>query len=387
MRTIIYCQSIIKKHINFLSLFTLLIAGAFKFIEPFFYFIDNRNTYFMIILLVLTGFNVIFNSTSKKDFNLKVSLLIVACALLVLGDMGLPYSICIAIVISTLPFKKALSIVLVTGLLLLIVDSCANIFFGFNSEYNFVGNSGDLRLSLGFSHPNTGPTYFIILFSGFILSINRHKALKYGALLLLSLFIFRFTISRSSILAIAITAILAIPIYFLAQSKRCYMLIPCIFPAFAIVSFLLGTIFNIQLTNDILSGRPYYYSLFIDNGSIAWITGRFITYPLDWYLDNLYLSLIYRISVIDFLLCAIGIFPLFKIAKQTMNSDLFFKLSLSFVLLMITSLTGDFLTTIYSPIYILLIVSLLKYENNKSFYCLIRTTDSKKVCRLLSYFD
>ena len=112
-----------------------------------------------------------------------------------------------------------------------------------------------------------------------------------------------------------------------------------------------------------MSGRPLYYNLYISNGTIAWVSGLFVSYPSDWWLDNYFLYLIYRASAILFLCLSIGYIYLFIKAKTYCTKSTFFRISLSFTLLMVGSVTGAFLIQTYNPTLIVLISVLI---SNKS---------------------
>lgn len=374
--TLIFEKKDSFKTIDLFSCLVLIIGGSFKFIEPFFYFIDNRNTYFMLVLLLLTSILVFVKQCNSRTFNLRISLLIISAILLVIGEMGIPYSICLGVVVSTLPIKKALKILLFCGLFLLFFDFLCFFLFDLNSQYFMISSSGEMRVALGFNHPNSVAFIYLILLSGFIMIIDKHKIFYYGLLSALALFIFHFTKSRTFIFSIALCLVAAIPTYFFAKSKKMYLIIPSVFIIFTIISIVLGTVFNIQVLNDLLSGRPYYYNLFIENGTVAWISGRFLVYPEDWYLDNLFLTLIYMVGMPVLIISIIGAFYLFFISKKVFPAAFFIKLSISFLLLMIASISESYLTSIYNPAYVVLIVALLKNSSFKEIYTIINKVPS-----------
>ena len=357
----IYIFDKIKKT-EFAPTLILFLAGIFKFIEPFFYFIDNRNTFFMLLLVSLTLFLVLTRSFGTRYFDLKIILLFIACILLVVGDMGIPYSICVAISLSYLPLKKGLRILLISGLVFFALPGL----LGINSEYIQYRYDGSIRYNLGFEHPNTPPTLFLILFSGFILTIDKHKIIKYILLSVLAIFIYKLTDSRTFLISLIATAIIALPLYFLNRWKHFYKLMIASYLIFTILSFLIGTVFNTEFFNQILSGRPYYFNWYITNGGISWISERFINIPENMYLDNLFLAQIYMVGVPSFV-TALGIIYFgFKTSRLVYTNEFFYKISLSYFLLLIGSLSESFLTIYFCPAYIVLISSLF-YKKELSF--------------------
>ena len=350
-------------YIDIFTFFVLAFAGAFKFIEPFIYSIDNRNTYFMMILLVLTGLVSLLKSNGTKKLNYIIVALIIGCITLVMTDMGLAYSICVGVILSQVPMKKGLKVFLLAGLIFMFIDIFAGEVLGFNKEFFVVNDNGEIRHTLGFDHPNSLPTWYLILVAGFLIIIKKNKLLRFFLLGIVAFYIYSLTISRTFILSLIIMLIAYFPIKRISKSKKFYILIPLIFIFFTIGSFLLGTIFNTQSFNELLSGRPLYYNLYISNGTIAWVSGLFVSYPSDWWLDNYFLYLIYRTSAILFLCLSIGYIYLFIKAKTYCTKSTFFRVSLSFTLLMVGSVTGAFLIQTYNPTLIVLISVLI---SNKS---------------------
>ena len=346
-------------YIDIFTFFVLAFAGAFKFIEPFIYSIDNRNTYFMMILLVLTGLVSLLKSNGTKRLNYIIVALIISCMSLVMTDMGLAYSICVGVILSQVPLKKGLKIFLFSGLIFMFIDIFAGEVLGYNNEYFLFGQDGSIRHTLAFSQPNILPSLYLVLVAGFLIIIKKNKLLRFFLLGIIAFYIYSLTISRTFILSLIILLIVYFPIKWISKTQRFYILIPFLFIFFTIGSFLLGTIFDIQLFNDILSGRPYYYHLYISNGTIAWISGYFVNYPVNWWLDNYFLHLIYRTSFVLFLFIFVGYIYMFIKAKTYFTQNTFFRIAISFILLMIGSVTGAFLVQTYNPALIVLIAILI----------------------------
>ncbi len=363
---------------DILAWFTLIIAGAFKFVEPWFSFVDNRNTYFMMVLLVLTGLTVLFKIKSDRAFTNRVILLVISVCTLIIGDMGIAYSVCVAIIISYLPFKRAMSLFLIVGLVLLLFNIFCHFVFDFKVEANTISSTGVLRHSLGFDYPNTGPILFLLLVSGFVLVINKHKILWYTLLTILTLLLYCWTISRTFLISMILLLAAFIPVALLARTKKLYLLIPTLFIVFTIFSFMLGTIFDNAFFNRLLSGRPYYFMLYIKNNSIAYISGRFYTFDSTWYLDNLFLYLLYRVGLPVYILSFGGIYYLFYKAKRIYSTSFFTKLCLSFTLLMIASISENFLALDFNPAYIVLMLAFIQSKNNKTIYKFIDVLPTEK---------
>lgn len=351
-------------YIDIFTFFVLVFAGAFKFIEPFIYSIDNRNTYFVMILLVLTGLVSLLKSNGTKKLNYIIAALIISCISLVMTDMGLAYSICVGVILSQVPLKKGLKIFLFSGLIFMFVDIFAGEVLGYNNEYFLLRQDGSIRHTLAFNQPNILPSLYLVLVAGFLIIIKKNKLLRFFLLGILAFYIYSLTISRTFILALLVMLVAYFPIKRISKTKKFYILIPLTFILFTIFSFLLGTVFNIQRLNDLLSGRPYYYNLYISNGTIAWLSGFFMSYPDSWYLDNYFLYLIYRTSFIVFLFLSVGYVYIFIKAKSCYTPSTFFRISLSFVLLMIYSMTESFLALTYNPALIILIAMLITAKSS-----------------------
>lgn len=346
-------------YIDIFTFFVLAFAGAFKFIEPFIYSIDNRNTYFMMILLVLTGLVSLLKSNGTKKLNYIIGALIISCISLVMTDMGLAYSICVGVILSQVPLKKGLKILLFSALIFMFIDIFAGEVLGYNNEYFLFGQDGSIRHTLAFNQPNILPSLYLVLVAGFLIIIKKNKLLRFFLLGIIAFYIYSLTISRTFILSLIILLIVYFPIKLISKTQRFYILIPFLFVFFTIGSFLLGTIFDIQLFNDVLSGRPYYYHLYISHGTIAWISGYFVNYPANWWLDNYFLHLIYRTSFVLFLFIFVGYIYMFIKAKTYCTQNTFFRIAISFILLMIGSVTGAFLVQTYNPTLIVLIAILI----------------------------
>lgn len=341
----------------------LIIGGGFKFLETFFSFIDNRNSYFIILLLLLSIILLTTISNIKfRTYCLFGLLLSFFCA--VIGDMGIPYSIMLAISLYIVGFNNGIKKLLISSCICSLICVIASLLFGFNSQYNGVRLDGTVRYTLGFSSANTFPSLFLNVIALIILFKKKMNIFTWVIIFITSYIIFLLTNSRASFFSLIVVFLFSFIIKHFCNYKKSYLFFLSIFPLFTFLSFALGTFWNIQSLNDSLSGRPYYYSLYIENNTIAWISGRFLYYPEDWYLDNLFLTLIYRVGVPMFVLSLIFATTGIVASKKVLDKKTFYKTMICYLLFMFFSIEEAMLTTNYNICYVIFAFAILKYKFN-----------------------
>jgi len=355
--------------IDWFVFFFLIFIASFKYLEPFLYWLDNRNTYFMIIVVFLTLIYSFLRKYHSRDFLLRIFLIIISCLFLVIGDLGIALSICVGTFLSCSELKRSFKLICIVGLALLLIDILCSTIFDFNSTYNYYEEDGTYRYSLSFSHPNTAPTLFLSLISLGILFIDNHKKIWFLIYLFYFLLIFSLTKSLTFLVSIALLIISTPFVFLFSKHKNTWFIFPLLFIVFTLFSFMLGTIFDIQFFNDLLSGRPYYFSLYIHSGKVSWISGRLNIFPDSWVLDNYFLSLIYITGVPIYIFLCITQFYFFKKIRYLCDSKTFTKICFAYLLLMFASLTGDFLRLALNPILVIFTsVFLYNYEIKRKKY-------------------
>lgn len=205
--------------------------------------------------------------------------------------------------------------------------------FGFNSGNDLAPteeSSRAYRYALGFSHPNAAASYFF--FTTLLYFCYKGKATfkSICAFALLTLIVYYFTRSRTTLFVSAIFFAGLFITLFTTFPKKWLYLIPVCFVLFSLLSYLGSYYLYDSSLNATLSGRLYYGHQAITTNSLS-LFGTSIDYPLD----NLYLNFLYNHGILYSLLFFVIVsYPYIIYSKDLTKekSTLFFVVTLSILI-------------------------------------------------------
>lgn len=242
-------------------------------------------------------------------------------------------------------------------------------FLGFTNNYIMYRDSGIIRSSMGFSHPNIFGAFVFSIYCEY-LYIN-HQKLRTIFLIFLSLLvtfiISYFSDSRGSYLSVILLCGMVLfyrfPIFKVFDNKLVKTAINYSFVIFALFSVFLSLKYvptsNFFLKLDsILSGRIKFGNMFLNDYSIKLLGNRLhlvgtyeahLTGQRSLILDNSYIKLILQYGVIPFLIFMISYIKTSKIMYN--KSDYVFVII--FFIYAIRGLTENILFGLYGNIFLL----------------------------------
>ena len=332
--------------------FVFAFAVIFKFIDPFLGFLPGRFVLYLGVLMVLSLFSLYASRPSQKAYLTFAFLYVLSVLLLVLGESGIPYSVFVAASIYKLGYRKCMRRAFWIGYFSLILTMVLSFVLGINSQYNNIAGSFlENRYTLGFSSPNTPGTLIMLLFA---LSLCGKGKLDWKSLLLFAVTIFAvylFTKSRTMIFTMALFLIFYLPACFLLKWKKSWVLFAMIPILFTLGSYLLGIFFMDGQINHLLSGRPNLFHYYIYNRSPVLVSVEDDPSLAGYYLDNLFLADIYRLTIVSLLVLFVLSFVAFSMMRKCCLKKTYQGIALAFFMLMIGSMSESFLATNFNAAY------------------------------------
>lgn len=190
------------------------------------------------------------------------------------------------------------------------------------------GESEVLALSLGFGNPNGAFTYlFSILIAGYVLLINSpRKRMLFTVVALASIVtIYSQTLSRTGLLCCLLVVLLG-HVSEILPWKKIKTMLPALFIIFALGSVFLA-LFHGQMgdtINDLLSNRPYWWNMRVEDGALYNLLGNADSFAKNytWWLESAPLdSFFLRIWFSNGLLILIIFFIFFRIWSKGVNNS------------------------------------------------------------------
>lgn len=341
-----------KKRSSFRT-FVFGFAVIFKFIDPLLSFLPGRFTFYLGVLMILSFFSLLGARPSRKVFLSFCILYLLSALLLILGESGISYCIFFTASIYRLGFQKCMRQSFLIGLIALFFTILICFAFDINAQYNTIyGAFLKNRYSLGFSSPNTPGTLVMLLLALYLCGYGRldKKGIVIFSLMISTLYLF--TKSRTMVFTFLIFMICYFPALLVAKKKYGWLLFALLPILFTIASYLLGFFFSSGPVNDLLSGRPALFRYYIENRLPVFSSVENDPSLVGYYLDNLFLVDIYRKTILALLFrFALAVYGFYILAKKV-PFFLYKGISLSFLMLMISSMSESFLTTNFNAAYV-----------------------------------
>lgn len=262
------------------------------------YLIEYKvNTYILyttVIVILFFQFLRLLNNIKNNNILLKIFIFFIlsTISVLIYKDVNLLITYVLALTLINCDIKEFLKKFMISSSIMYIITLFLFFTGILNDNYliRITTNGYLIRHSLGFTHPNSIFMYYIpIVLCAYI--INNNKIKFYSIFSILSLILYKLSLSRTGIYCIIILFILDI-----FKGKLNYKKIISWLPLlFFCASYLLAIKIGISKNNDInilLSNRPYLWNKIIENGNIFTLFGSNVSNEL--YLDNFYLAIIYR---------------------------------------------------------------------------------------------
>lgn len=267
--------------------------------------ISKKILYIYLGVLIIFTIAVLLKKKFKKKEIIKISAMMCISLYFVLFyvDVNFFISLLLAIVCVRKENKDFIKIFFITSILLY----CGNIILNLagivpsNNMIRNVETGTIIRYDLGFGHPNAVFLFLLpIIFSGYYL-FNQKKTF-YIVSILISILFFNISNCRTGIGCV----ILMLALGWLQSFKGMFRknnLLPNVFFIYTLISIFVawkfgGDIKNIA--NNILSNRPYYWNLYIENDMMFSLFGHNMN--KIWYVDNFYLYLLIELGIVGFLI-------------------------------------------------------------------------------------
>ncbi len=353
--------------------FVFAFAVLFKFIDPFLGFIPGRFTLYLGLLMILSLFSLSGARPSRKASLSFAFLYLLSLVLLVLGESGIPYCVFFAASIYRLGYRKSMRRAFWIGFAALLFTCFVCFAFGINAQYNTLhGSFLENRYGLGFSSPNTPGTLVMLLLALYLCGYGRldRRGIVLFSVTIATLYLF--TKSRTMVFTFLLFALCYFPAIWLTKRKKGWLFFALLPILCTLASFLLGLCFSEGPVNHLLSGRPALFRYYIENRLPVLSSVEDDPSLAGYYLDNLFLVDIYRRTILAlFFLFALSFLGFFVLARKV-PSSLYRSIALSFLMLMIGSMSESFLATNFNASYVGLIYFLVLSRERGGTLTLLR---------------
>lgn len=294
---------------------------AIVFLSVFFKYliiheISRKILYVYLIVLIIFTIVIIYKKKFKKKEFIRIFAMFGLSVYFVCfyADVNFFISLLLAIVCIRKENKDFVKVFFITSTILY----CTNIILNFvgivpsNNMIRNVSSGTIIRYDLGFGHPNAVFLFLLpIIFSGYYL-FNTKKTF-YIISIVGSLVLFNLSNCRTGICC----AMLMIGLGWLQSFKgkfRKNNLLRFAFIVYTIISIFIACKFGGEIknvANEILSKRPYFWNLYIENDDMFTLFGHNLC--SNWYVDNFYLYLLIELGIVGFVIY--GLLYYFSIKK------------------------------------------------------------------------
>lgn len=353
-------ESLIK--IN--KIIVMLIAVCFRYVALYF---DSAilNYGLILILFLLTIFNIINTKFKSKQFQ-RLTLLILVSAIIffINNEDNLFIYVIASLAFLTDDFDKTIKYFLGFSILSFVITIIAgqlgiveNVVAGRYIDYETV-----YRNSLGFGNVNTPFIYFMGIVFGlyYFFRGNRLKLfLIYIVTSLIAFWIFQETDCRTG-MYIYILFVISSFIYNDKINNKLKPILPYMFIIFTVFSIGLALLFGNTIhnvVNETLSNRPYFSNYYLQNNLFLSLFGTGVVG--NFVLDNFYLSLMVKTGIVSYI---IYLYVFFRGTKNVMNN---YRLVL---IIIFTLIYGILECNLYGNfIFVILLISVIKKGSELSY--------------------
>lgn len=314
-------KSMLKElSISYLDAFIIMSLILFKYLIN--YGIQIKLLYiYLMIICILTLLNIYDKKFTIQEFNKIIIFFIISLYFIIVHrDVNFFISFLLAIVCIRRKNKEFVKVFFISSIILYlstIILSKVGILHS-KEMIRIVNGVTNKRSSLGFTHPNEVFLYFMpIALSGYYLYSN--KKFFYIILLCTSTALYKVSYSRTGYIVIFIIIFLNL-IKKILNKYKFEKILPYIMVILTITSIIIAILYGENFDNNIsnmLSGRPYYWKYYIDNGHMFSIVGKNIS-P-DYFLDNFFLFLLVELGIIGYLIYLVIYYKSLRNLKRDTN--------------------------------------------------------------------
>lgn len=353
------------KYIDVINKYTIKIAYLVVVLSCFFGFtkkdIKDWKTIFLFIALICSGVSWIISDSNI----LAILVLFIIAAKNIKFENIIKYDFKLRVVLTSIV------------VLLYVLDLTEN-------HYIYREN-GDIRSSMGFSHPNTFGIYILLLCAEYIyLNYKKMTWKSYVVILIVDILLIYFANSRASVIAILLllvgTALCKITKNKIIENKLVKNLLPYLFIIFTLISIILCTLYNpvnfvIRQINDLLSGRIYLAKKYLEDYDVNLFGNELeivSTYEAEntgeeaRVLDNGFINIILQYGIVNYIFLVIMLY----IAIQKALSEKDYILCIIMSIYIVVGILENGAFTLYKNTFLIYISNAI-YFNNKNEKCLM----------------
>lgn len=289
--------------INFLEKLIIFLVVLFKYLITI--GVPNKILYIFLFGIILLALIDIFKKKVYiKEIKIIGILSALACYFIIFHfDQNFLISFILALVILRKNDKEFIKIFFYSSLICFCLCILINL-IGITEFQSMIRKSNEMvttRYYLGFRHPNEVFLFLLpIVLSGFYLFSN--KKVFYIITLIVSIFLYKLTYSRTG-LAIIIIFLFLVLIRKVFVNKKIKNIVPWLFLLFTVISVFMAIILGNKWNNPIsilLSRRPYYWNYYIENGDLISFIGS--NRIQGFFLDNFYMYLLVELGLIGYII-------------------------------------------------------------------------------------
>lgn len=343
MNNLIFDKLKIFLFLAYISIFVFIRSSMLNSLEN----LPNLANRAQVAILVFSLLIVFFD----LDFSLSkwITIITVFSICLIEKFILVEYSPLLAIItfsllLRNISYKRILKILLIT-LLALYITIILLWSMGIIPDRSVLRDTGSLRQSLGFWHPNTTGMLFLEIFLLGIIVIKKHINLFLILGNILNIILFVITNSRTSCALIVLATIIYLFTHYktkyslLINSKKVGIIASMMYILATFFSYILANLYSpfnkfIVLINKLLSGRIGLSQTFVKEYPINLLgtniviqSPNFLTdkvYNFNYaVLDNAYLKILLNFGILTVILYAIIIYLTFKYMDTSLTKDMF----------------------------------------------------------------
>ncbi len=280
---------------------------------------------FLIFLIIFLIIDIYKKKIRKNEFIKIIILLSISAYMVILyQDVNFLISLIMAVICIRKDNKNYVKKFLIFSILLYSM-TIVLYYIGILESKNLIRLTEDgivTRYSLGFNHPNEVFLFFIpIALAGYYL--YSEKKSFYIIIFIVATILYKLSYSRTGY--IVVLFILLIHILYKMKNVKIGInkVLPYMFFIFTIISIGVAIIYGNNNSNYIstaLSGRPYYWNYYIENGSILSLLGG--NSVNGWNLDNLYIYLLVELGIIGYIVYSLIYYKSLKQLKTKKDNKL-----------------------------------------------------------------
>lgn len=266
------------------------------------YKVNTYILYSVVLIILFFQFLRIINTLKGRSIIGKTFAFLVlsTISVIVYKDVNLLITFILALTLINCDVKEFVKKFMISSSIMYVVTIILYFLGILNDNYLIRMTSGGyiIRHSLGFTHPNSIFMYFIpIVLCAYLLEDKKKRF--YITFSILSLILYKLSLSRTGIYCIAILFILDLFKDKINYKKIISWLPLLFFGASYFLAIKYGDTKNNSI-NVLLSNRPYLWNRIIESANMFTIFGSNVLSKV--YLDNFYLAMVYRCGLYSTLL-------------------------------------------------------------------------------------